>query len=203
MLELLSVLVQIFSKELRDSYLTTVVEQEINNTVLMSPELSKRCIWIQTGNVSKRPPEQMTQLEAEMHRRLNNLYNELKNQLSDKHILRGTCPDQVESALEQIIMLEIDSIIDEHISKFAIPQCTFGLDRRILLELEEVNRRSRVLGQNCANFTIMDRIKNYITGSSTTPLVIFGKSGSGKSVLSAKIAENIHNWMPECGFVMR
>lgn len=169
----------------------------------MSQELSKRCIWIQTGNVSKRAPDQMSQLESEMNRRLGNLYNELKNQLTDKHILRGTCPEQIESVLEQIIALEVDSIIDEHITKFSIPQCTFGVDRKIFLELEEVNLRSRVLGQNCANFTIMDRIKNYITGSSTTPLVIFGKSGSGKSVLSAKIAENIHNWMPECGFVMR
>lgn len=196
-------LVQIFSKELRDSYLTTVVEQEINNTVLMSQELSKRCIWIQTGNLQKRVTDQLTLLESEMNRRLGNLHTELKNQLSEKHILRGTSPEQIETALEEIIATEIDCIIDEHANKFSIPQCTFGIDRKILHELDEVSRRSRVLGQNCANFTIMDRIKNYITGSSTTPLVIFGKTGSGKSVLSAKIAENIHNWIPECGFVMR
>lgn len=70
-------LVNIFSKELRDSYLTTVVEQEINNTVLISQELSKRCIWIQTGSLPK-VLENGTALEIEMNRRLNNIHSELK-----------------------------------------------------------------------------------------------------------------------------
>lgn len=76
--KLLAVLVDIFSKELRDLYLTTVVEQEINNTVLISQELSKRCIWIQTGNLPTKTLENATPLETEMNRRLNNIHNELK-----------------------------------------------------------------------------------------------------------------------------
>lgn len=38
---------------------------------------------------------------------------------------------------------------------------------------------------------------------STTPLVIYGKPGSGKSVLSSKIAQNIHTWLPDCCLVLR
>lgn len=204
----MSVLVEIFSKELRDSYLTTVVEQEINNTVLMSQELSKRCIWIQSGNLPIKINDNSSKLDIEMHRRLTNCHNELKNQLSDKHIIRNqpnihSTSEQFQMILEQTISIEIDSIIDEHSNKYSIPMCTFGVDRRLLVELEVVNRHSRHLGQNCANFTIMDRIKNYLVGSSTTPLIIFGKTGCGKSVLTAKIAQNIHSWLPDCGFVLR
>lgn len=105
--------------------------------------------------------------------------------------------------LEVAMCSEIDSIVEEHSSKFQIPYCTFGVDRRLLNEIEEVNRHSQILNQNCANFSIIDQIKAYLVGNSTTPLVVYGKTGCGKSVLSAKIAQNIHSWIPECSFVLR
>lgn len=71
-------LVDIFSKELRDSYLTTVVEQEINNTVLINQELSKRCIWIQNSSLPPKLDENASSLEHEMNRRLSNIQNDLK-----------------------------------------------------------------------------------------------------------------------------
>lgn len=71
---LLTSLIDIFSKELRDSYLTTVVEQEVNNTVLMSQELSKRCIWVQNTGLQTK----MDESSSEMNRRLANIQNELK-----------------------------------------------------------------------------------------------------------------------------
>lgn len=77
------------------------------------------------------------------------------------------------------------------------------MDRRILNELEEINRHSQILNQNCANFSITDQIKSYLHGNSRKPLVIYGKAGSGKSVLSAKISQNIHSWIPECSFALR
>lgn len=38
---------------------------------------------------------------------------------------------------------------------------------------------------------------------SSEPLIVYGKSGSGKSVLSAKVAQNIHTWLPSCSFIIR
>lgn len=111
--------------------------------------------------------------------------------------------EQFSNMLEVAISSEIDSIVEEHSAKFQIPFCTYGVDRRLLNEVEEVNRHSQILNQNCANFTIIDQIKSYLTGSSTSPLVVHGKTGSGKSVLSAKIAQNIHTWIPECSFILR
>lgn len=75
---LLSVLVDCSTNDLRNSYLTTLVEQEINNTVLINQELSKRCIWVQTGSWPNRLSETAESLEIEMNRRLNNLHTELK-----------------------------------------------------------------------------------------------------------------------------
>lgn len=73
---MLSILVEIFSKELRNSYLTTVVEQEINNTVMMNQELSKRCIWLQmTKDVES---DLASELLEENSRRLSILNSDLK-----------------------------------------------------------------------------------------------------------------------------
>ncbi|CAO1400178.1 unnamed protein product [Diamesa hyperborea] len=205
---LLLTLVEIFSQELRDSYLTTVVEQEINHTVLISQELSKRCIWIQNSGVTQKSDDTKTQLDLEMNRRLCNIHSDLKNQLAEKHVVRMPVTsqqqqDQFATLLEVSIAAEIDLIIEEHSNKLQIPRCTYGVDRRLLSELEEVSRHSQILNQNCANFSIIEKIKGYLTGESTSPLVVYGKTGCGKSVLTAKIAQNVHSWMPECSFVLR
>lgn len=123
---LYNTLVDVFSKELRDSYLTSVIEQEINNTVLISQELSKRCIWIHTGVLpSKNMDSSATTSSAaiEMNRRLNNIQSDLKvcyttintahnfhctnfisifsqNQLSEKNLIR--IPPSVQLSTENL-----------------------------------------------------------------------------------------------------
>ncbi|XP_049279219.1 uncharacterized protein LOC125761788 [Anopheles funestus] len=205
---LLQTLIDIFSKELRDSYLTTVVEQEINNTVLISQELSKRCIWVQSA-VAAPKSEGLSSVEAEMVRRLSNIQNDLKNQLSEKHIIRIPAniaqqqQEQFGTMLDSCLSHEIDSIIDEHVSKYSIPHCTYGVDRRLLSELEEVNRHSRVLNENCANFSTTERVREYLTSARGKPLVVYGSMGAGKSVFMAKLSQNLHTWLPESHLVMR
>ncbi|XP_055540226.1 uncharacterized protein LOC129726948 [Wyeomyia smithii] len=203
---LLKILIDIFSKELRDSYLTTVVEQEINNTVLINQELSKRCIWIQNSIAPLKITENSSSAEAEMVRRLGNIQSDLKSHLAEKHILRipsSAQQEQFTTQLESCLSSEIDLIMDEHMHKYSIPMCTFGVDRRLLSEVEEVNRHSRILNENCANFTITDRVKDYLTSNRRKPLVIFGKTGAGKSVLVAKISQNVHTWLPDSHLVLR
>uniref|UniRef100_A0A0K8TLW2 Putative wd40 domain protein n=1 Tax=Tabanus bromius TaxID=304241 RepID=A0A0K8TLW2_TABBR len=205
---LLTTLVEIFSKELRDSYLTTVVEQEINNTVLISQELAKRCVWIQTGSLPPKLSDNPSPLEIEMNRRLNNIHLDLKNQLSEKNLIRippsiQVQDEQLAAIMESLITTVIDSIVEEHSNKFSIPNCIFGVDKRLLSEIEAVGQHSKLLGQNCANFAIMDKLKSYVTGTSQFPLLIYGTSGSGKSVLAAKIMHNVHAWSPESSLILR
>lgn len=75
--QLLRLFVEIFTKDLKNSYLTSVVEQEINNTVLMSQELARRCVWLRTANPSD-TEDASDVLVEENTRRLNNLVAELK-----------------------------------------------------------------------------------------------------------------------------
>lgn len=44
---------------------------------------------------------------------------------------------------------------------------------------------------------------SYVTQASSEPLIIFGRPGCGKSVLSAKVALDVHTWLPDCHFVIR
>lgn len=161
--QLYKTLVDIFTKELRDSYLTTVIEQEINNTVLISQELSKRCIWIHTGPLPSKctDADGIESVANEMCRRLTNIQLELKNQLCEKHLIRipPTIQVPLAASLKSLLTANIDSICDDHANKFQIPHCTYGVDRNLLAEIEAVNQNSNLLSQNCANFAIMDKIK--------------------------------------------
>ncbi|XP_031618907.1 uncharacterized protein LOC116338021 [Contarinia nasturtii] len=209
---LYKIITDIFSKELRDSYLTTVIEQEINNMVFINQELSKRCIWIHTGALPNKNLDETSSessIAVEMNRRLNNIQLELKNQLNDKNLIRipptvQISNDQLATSLKSLIVANIDNIISDHYAKFQIPYCTYGVDRNLLAEIEAVKQHSQYLSRNCANFEIMDKIKQYITTSSSSePLIIYGPVGCGKSVLSAKVEHYIHTWSPECCFILR
>ena len=47
---LIEILVNVLSPELSDAYLTTLFEQEVHNSVCMSQELARRCVWIRESN---------------------------------------------------------------------------------------------------------------------------------------------------------
>lgn len=132
---ILVILINVFSQELRDTYLTTVVEQEVHNTVFMSQELAKRCVWMNRVYVpTVKTPDNLDPVENELHRRLNNLQRDLKNQLNEKHIIRlpvkftdgnlsldvpehAQYVSQVCAHLKKHVQDTIDSIIDEHTNK--------------------------------------------------------------------------------------
>lgn len=69
--------------------------------------------------------------------------------------------ENLATSLNSLITTNIDAIVDDHISKYQIPYCTYGVDRNLLAEIEAVNQHSKLLNQNCANFEIMDSIKRY------------------------------------------
>ncbi|EDV32030.1 uncharacterized protein Dana_GF14243 [Drosophila ananassae] len=206
--ELLAVLLRLFSDDVKDSYLTTVVEQEINNTVLMSQELAKRCIWIQTGAQLSRAPENATQLELEVQRRISRVYSELKSQLCEKNLIRllptmSILDEELSAVIESLLDKAMAGIFEEHQQKSSIPYNTLGVDRVLLEELQLIGHYSKLLAQNSANFDIMNDVKRYIRDSTAQPLVISGARGCGKSVLVSKIMENVHRWKPEAQLILR
>ena len=67
--------------------------------------------------------------------------------------------EQLAAHIESLICGCVDGIIEEHITKYQISHCTYGVDYNLLEEIEAVNQHSKILEQNCANFGIMDTIK--------------------------------------------
>ncbi len=127
---LIKVLIDAFTVEQRDKYLTTVVEQELKNIVPISVELMKRFIWIQNTNPPTKIDENSSTLEVEMNRRLSNIQNDIKNQLAEKHILKipvitAQQQEQFAALLDVLLSTEIDTIIEEHANKYHIPNCKF------------------------------------------------------------------------------
>lgn len=165
---LLGVLLRLFSDDLKDSYMSTVVEQEVNNTVLMSQELAKRCIWIQTGPQYIKPPENATDYDHEILRRMSKLYTELKTHLSEKNLIRilptmNILDDELAVVIENLLEKSITAIFEEYHIKNNIPYNTNGVDSVLLEEIELVGHYSKILAQNSPNFDIMNDIKRFVS----------------------------------------
>ncbi|XP_063833917.1 uncharacterized protein LOC135083081 [Ostrinia nubilalis] len=84
MVRTFSVLVRTLPQEACDAYLTTVVEQEVQHTVLMSVEAARRCVWVWragagaagAGAGDAEPADHAH--HSELQRRLNNVQKDLK-----------------------------------------------------------------------------------------------------------------------------
>uniref|UniRef100_A0A1B0BJ75 AAA+ ATPase domain-containing protein n=1 Tax=Glossina palpalis gambiensis TaxID=67801 RepID=A0A1B0BJ75_9MUSC len=206
--KLFGVLLNLFSNDLKDSYMSTVVEQEVNNTVLISQELAKRCIWIQTGPHYMKAPENASPYELEVLRRISKLYSELKTHLSEKNMVRilpnmNVLDDELAEVIESLIDKSITTIIDEYANKNSLPDNTNGVNHALIEEIEFIGQYTTALAQNSPNFDIMNDIKRYIKDSTDQPLVVCGPSGCGKSVLISKIVENLYRWKPETNLILR
>lgn len=218
----LSVLVNVFPQELRDTYLTTVVEQEIHNTVFMSQELARRCLWLYrvcapAASQSQEPPSPG---ETELRRRLEALHKDLKNQLNEKHILRIPVrwveggldlqlPDhaqyvtEVTSQLDKHLRGVVDTIIEEDQAKNML-KSSYGIDSRLFQELMQQTSFCQRAAQCSINReAVLQEIKSYVVGDSQHPLVVHGPRGCGKTTLLARAAQCCHTWQPEALLLVR
>ncbi|XP_069676393.1 NACHT and WD repeat domain-containing protein 2 isoform X2 [Periplaneta americana] len=218
----LAVMVNVFPQELRDTYLTTVVEQEVHNTVCMSQELARRCLWLYrvcapTGSQSQDPPSPG---ETELRRRLEALHKNLKNQLNEKHILRMPVrwmeggldlefPEhaqyvaEVTSQLANHLRSLVDTIIEEDQNK-SVLKSSYGIDSRLFQELMQQTSFCQRAAQCSINReAVLQEIKNYIVGEAQHPLVVHGPRGCGKTTLIARAAQCCHTWQTEALLLVR
>ncbi|RZF39182.1 hypothetical protein LSTR_LSTR014668 [Laodelphax striatellus] len=215
-----AVLLAAFSEELRDSYLTTVVEQEVHNTVVMSQELAKRCVWLQRV-FTHQPLEELrvtTKSEAELKRRLDSLQRSLKTNLEEKHVLRisvpwsksgldQSLPDNAQYAADVTVQLRIallsiiNEIVDDDPIKLLPPlSSSFGINSEMFYELSRQAQFIQKLARCSVNGEgVMSQMKSYINGEvgNNKIFVLHGTQGSGKSTLVARAAVNCHHWLPD------
>ncbi|XP_068084365.1 NACHT and WD repeat domain-containing protein 2 [Anabrus simplex] len=217
----LAVMVNVFPQELRDTYLTTVVEQEVHNTVCMSQELARRCLWLyrlytHTGQTA----EPSSPGEVELARRLEALHKDLKNLLNEKHILRlpvrwvegGVNMELTEHAqyitevtahLSKHLRSVIDAIIEEDQAKVVF-RSYYGIEQWLLQELMQHASFCQKAAQCSVNReAVLQEIKNYVVGESAVPLVLHGPRGCGKSTLLSRAAQCLHTWLPDAALAVR
>lgn len=84
------------------------------------------------------------------------------NQVFGSNFLTSVQKDQLELALQTSLCNIIENIIDDYNCKVKVPNCTNGVDRRLLFELDNTDRSIKYLIQNRTNFEILDDIKRYV-----------------------------------------
>ncbi|KRT86348.1 AAA protein, partial [Oryctes borbonicus] len=187
----------------------------------MSQELAKRCIWLnRVYTPIEKTPENLSSGEAELHRRLNNLQRDLRNQLAEKHIVRIPVKfvdgglnmqisehvqyiNQVTVHLRKHLMEMVNSIIEEHQSKTLLKPY-YGIDASLFEELNQQTSFCQKAAQSSTNRerTVND-IKTYVTGTATSPLIIYGPDGCGKTTLMSRVAQCLLQWLPEAFVLLR
>ncbi|XP_031767920.1 NACHT and WD repeat domain-containing protein 2 isoform X2 [Galleria mellonella] len=201
MAKTLNVLVRTLPQEACDAYLTTVVEQEVQHTVLLSVEAARRCVWVCRAGATADPPPEGADASAahhhELQRRLNNLQKDLKLHLSERNIIRASIrgrsapggEDEYTEGVRSALGERLDALLDTLIAENEVPAGYNGIPTSLFDEINEHLSFCQKAAQCTSNREItLNELKTYMTGDSNVPLALIGGAGCGKATLVARAA---------------
>ncbi|XP_060807399.1 uncharacterized protein LOC106135765 [Amyelois transitella] len=197
MAKALNVLVRTLPQEACDAYLTTVVEQEVQHTVLMSIEAARRCVWVCRAGAAVQEPADVADAahHNELNRRLNNLQKDLKLHLSERNIIRASIrgrsapggEDEYTEGVRSALGERLDALLDALIAENEMPAGYNGIPTSLFEEVSEHLAFCQKAAQCTSNREItLNELKTYITGDSDVPLALIGGAGCGKATLVAR-----------------
>ncbi|XP_049880287.1 uncharacterized protein LOC126376760 [Pectinophora gossypiella] len=218
MAKALNVLVRTLPQEACDAYLTTVVEQEVQHTVLLSVEAARRCVWV--CRLGAAPPGPAAEAHephdaphrAELARRLHNLQKDLKLNLSERNIIRAsvrgrTAPggeDDYTESVRAALGERLDALLDALVAENTPPHAHDGIPTSLFDELNEHLSFCQKAAQCTSNREItLNELKTYITGDSCVPLALIGGAGCGKATLVARAATLAPSPQPDLAIIIR
>ncbi|KAG6463146.1 hypothetical protein O3G_MSEX013698 [Manduca sexta] len=215
----LSVLVRTLPMEACDAYLTTVVEQEVQHTVLMSVEAARRCVWVcRAGTPSVTSAEPADAADAahhhELQRRLANLQKDLKLHLSERNIIRASVRGRAaagaggdEQYLERVrgaLAERLDALLDSLVADHDAPPGHNGVPATLLDEINEHLSFCQKAAQCTSNREVtLNELKTYITSDSTVPLALIGGAGCGKATLVARAVTIAPSFQQDLAVIVR
>ncbi|KAJ2941345.1 hypothetical protein O0L34_g3545 [Tuta absoluta] len=225
----LNVLVHTLPQEACDAYLTTVVEQEIQHTVLMSVEAARRCVWvwrsgaIPAANACPDSPDSTDAHDgphkAELQRRLNNLQKDLKMHLTERNIIRASVrgrpgagggggnaggEDEYTEGVRAALGERLDALLDALIAENTVQHAHAGIPTSLFDELNEHLAFCQKATQCTSNREItLNELKTYIAGDSCIPLALIGSAGCGKATLVARAVTLAPGPQPDLAIIVR
>ncbi|KAG0719244.1 NACHT and WD repeat domain-containing protein 2 [Chionoecetes opilio] len=216
----------VFNQEMKEKYLSTVMEQEIKQSVFMNQESAKHCLWICrkfTHFPSHNIPAQgkaYVAMEPESKKRLDILQSELKERLDEIRMLKfrvkwhnsGMNPEVPEHAqfvedlcaqISPLLISIIDGIIEEDETKEEL-KTYLGIEKRLFHELMQQSLMCQFRYKNFqGRQDLLAKIRRYLSNDSCVPLIMHGEVGCGKSSLIAKAMERCCEWLVDVPLVVR
>ncbi|XP_053618503.1 NACHT and WD repeat domain-containing protein 2 isoform X2 [Plodia interpunctella] len=195
MAKALNVLVRTLPQEACDAYLTTVVEQEVQHTVLMSVEAARRCVWVCRAGAPAQESADDAAHHHELARRLNNLQKDLKLHLSERNIIRASVrgrsapggEDEYTAGVRGALGERLDALLDALVAENDAPAGYNGIPTSLFDEISEHLSFCQKAAQCTSNREItLNELKTYVTGDSNVPLALIGGAGCGKATLVAR-----------------
>ncbi|XP_072948147.1 NACHT domain- and WD repeat-containing protein 1 [Epargyreus clarus] len=216
MAKALNVLVRTLPQEACDAYLTTVLEQEVQHTVLMSSEAARRCVWVCRA-AAEPPPTDAHDLahHQELQRRLANLQKDLRMNLSERNIIRasvrgrnssvsGGNDDEYTAGVRVALAERLDALLDGLVVEGETPAGYCGVPTSLFEEISEHLAFCQKATQCTSNREItLNELKMYVQSESRVPLVLLGGAGCGKATLLARAAALAHTWLADLALVVR
>ncbi|XP_026490206.2 NACHT domain- and WD repeat-containing protein 1 isoform X2 [Vanessa tameamea] len=212
----LSVLVRTLPQEACDAYLTTVLEQEVQHTVLMSSETARRCVWVCRA-VCPDPPDADADHHRELQRRLANLQKDLKLHLSERNIIRGSvrgragagggagaADEEYAAGVRAALSERLDALFDALVADSDTPAGYCGIPTSLFDEVSEHLSFCQKVTQCTSNREItLNELKTYVRGESSVPLALLGGAGCGKATLLARAATLAPSVLPDVALILR
>lgn len=208
----LNVLVRTLPQEACDAYLTTVVEQEVQHTVLMSVEQARRCVWVsRAGNQPAVEAAEDVAGHNELQRRLTNLQRDLKQHLTERNIIRaslrgrpGISDEEYAETVRSALGDRLDALLDSLICEHDGPRGHNGIPASLLDELTEHLIFCQKAAQCSTNREItLNELKSYTNNDSNVPLALIGGAGCGKATLVARAVQAAPTWQQDVAIIVR
>ncbi|XP_076043047.1 NACHT domain- and WD repeat-containing protein 1 isoform X2 [Oratosquilla oratoria] len=224
--KMMTLMRMVFNQEQKEKYLSTVMEQEIKQSVFMNQESAKHCLWICrkfTHFPSHNIPAHgkiYVAVEPESKKRLDILQSELKERLDEIRMLKfrvkwhnsGMNPEVPEHAqfvedlcaqISPLLISIIDSIIEEDETKEEL-KSYLGIEKRLFHELMQQSLMCQFRYKNfMGRHELLTKIRRYLNNDSCVPLIMHGEVGCGKSSLIAKAMERCCEWLNDVPLVVR